>query len=248
MIHRFYLKCFHAFCLLASTFLILGCETDVVYTTEVVTYTQTNFDACDIEQCPELNIQITNMTAPADVALVVNPWISENVIHMIYRDAALNPTTIEEAISYYINDSQTAYPEDSVHSETHELTIEVGPSFASNNVLSVVFYGHKFDGGAHGFSVEKYLNINPRTAAIYTMEELVDTTFYAFAKADYEKKTANESYLFILAEPELAAIGFNEEGLLLSFAEVDDPSMKGTVVFHPMSWQDAAPYMKVKVL
>jgi len=229
--------------------LILGsCEKDVIYSFEEEQYTHNDFDACEVEQCPELDIQIKRMVSPTTSKPIVNPWITENVMKMVYRDSALDPSSIKEAISYYINDSQTAYPEDSVHSETHELTIEVGPSYATNTLLSVVFYGHKFDGGAHGYSVEKYLNINPRTAAIYKMDDLVDEEFYAFAKADFEQKMADETYLFILAEPKLAAIGFNTEGLLLSFAEADDPTMKGTVVFHPLSWKEAGPYLKVELL
>ena len=104
------------------------------------------------------------------------------------------------------------------------------------------FYGYQFSGGAHGFDTRTYGNFNPKTGNLYTTDEMLDKSFFAFAKAQLEQQFPNNH--FTAESLNYTKIGFTENGLTTTY---DD----GIAIFSEeikeitVSWADLEPYFKL---
>ncbi len=203
--------------------LFISCEKTITYTSSTDSYSTKDFTICNSQPCPEIMLSVLHMETPEEAAITVNNWVQTSTINTLYNETESLPSSINDAIELYINNSQISYPETTELSDAHEITIESAISFGSNNLLSVVFYSYQFMGGASGFDNEMYLNINPQTGKEYSDDELLDDDFYAFAKAQFEKEYPQETFDVTpsnLPDSYLQEVGFTEEGIVLIYNDM----------------------------
>lgn len=229
-----------AFVLLA----LLSCEKEIVYETTTKSFQTADFDVCNDQPCPEINITAIQINQPAVVSSQANHWIKENIIALIQGDHQDPPSSIEAALYTYINDSQIAYPESVALSTQHEITIGSSISFSSNDLLSIYLNKYQFSGGASGFRTTTYLNINPKTGKRFDVLQLVSEDFYAFAKAYYIQQ--NNTILDTdLNETELVEIGFTDVGIITIYKTVDVGFINSEEYEILTPWDIAKDYFKL---
>lgn len=212
---------------LVMIFFLSSCEEAIVYDFKPITVKTEDFKECADEQCPALFLDYFELIAPKSLSQTVNITIRKQLIAQLVIDGQ-QPETVQQAAQVYLNNSQTAYPEDSIMSAQHELEMILTPTYTSNEVLSVQTNFYQFSGGAHGYGGVIFQNFNVKTGAEMTIPELFDDVevFTAFAKAEFRKQqeipegaSINstgfmfEDDLFTLPEN----IGFTEVGMVLYY-------------------------------
>ena len=226
----------------------ISCEKTITYTSTTDTYTTNHFAICKSQPCPKIMLSILNMETPEKTALVVNNWIKNATIQTLYNDTETIPSSINDAIDIYINNSQISYPETTELSDAHEITVDSAISYESNTLLSVVFYSYQFMGGASGFDNEMYLNINPQSGEEYRDEELLNDDFYAFAKAQFEKEYPQETFEITpsnLPDSYLKEVGFTEEGVVLIYNDMGVSSFNMEDKQITISWELSQDYLNL---
>ena len=221
------------------------------YNTEVIN--TIDFEQCQHEQCPELHIEYLKMTSPVPLANEVNKAIHNQLVSQLTIEGQ-ETETLEQAAQVYLNNSQTAYPEDSVMSETHQLQILVSTSFQSNEILSLRTEFFEFAGGAHGYDGVLYKNFMVASGQEVTSTDLFRDmpTFSAFAKAEFHKQQSETSItspnwealqfdndVFRLPEN----IGFTEEGVQLYYHMYEIAAYQSEAFTLNISWDAVKEYL-----
>jgi len=195
----------------------------VVYNSHIENYNEDENQTCLTADCPNIDLNILVLEEPSSLVFQVNSWVNDLTLQFLTEENSQKNTSITDAIDIYINNSQISYPETSNLSDAHELTIDTGITYSDNSLLSVVFYGYEFSGGAHGFDAEAYGNFNPKTGKPYKKEELVKSSFYAFAKAQLTQEYPE--YNFTENPKNYKEIGFAEDGVMIIYNDSDTLSI-----------------------
>jgi hypothetical protein len=193
------------------------------------------------------------MTLPTSLAPAVNLGIRDQLVSKLTMQGQ-EAEDIEHAAQVYLNNSQTAYPEDSVMSETHQLQWVVSASYQSNEVLSLRTEFYEFAGGAHGFEGLLYKNFNVVTGREMVPSEVFTNleAFTAFAKAQFhtqqQELSATSTYWEILEfENEVFKlpenIGFTEEGIQLYYQAYEITVYQNEPFYFHISWEAVKEYI-----
>lgn len=237
----------------ALILLFVSCEEAVEYNFKPITIKTEDFKECLNEQCPTLFLDYFELVTPKSLAETVNLTIKKQLISQLVIDGQ-QPESVQQAAQVYLNNSQTAYPEDSIMSSQHELEIILTPTYTSNEVLSVQTNFYQFSGGAHGYGGVLFQNFNVKTGAEMTIPELfkdVDA-FTAFAKAEFrtqqdipEEASINstgfmfEDDVFTLPEN----IGFTDEGMVLYYNSYEVSAYADGAQEVIIPWETAEDYL-----
>lgn len=234
-------------------FLCFSCTEDVVFQYETEVINTIDFEQCQHEQCPELHIEYIRMTLPTSLAAAVNQGVIDQLVSQLTMEGQ-EAEDIEQAAQVYLNNSQTAYPEDSVMSETHQLQWVVTASYQSNEVLSLRTEFYEFAGGAHGFEGVLYKNFNVETGKEMTLSEVCTDfeAFTAFAKAQFE--TQQQALLTELPNWEVLRfendnfrfsenMGFTEEGMHLYYQAYEITAYQNEPFDFYISWEAVKEYI-----
>lgn len=242
--HTFFLS-------LVVLFLMFSCTKDVEYQFDTILIDTSNFQQCEYEQCPEVHIEALTLLQPPYLKAVVDTALT-NYYHELLTIQGQAFSSLRQDVQAYLNNAQTAYPEDSILSETHELEITTHPSFYNNDILSLQTYTYQYAGGAHGYSKLYYHNFDVAKAGLLSPLDLIKDVpaFTAFAKAyiaqthtkDQEQQPdlpqfGNQPFTL----PEI--IGFTEEGVHLYYQafEINDFQQYPAEVILP--WEQARAYL-----
>tara|TARA_R110001632_G_scaffold111697_2_gene222506 strand:- start:160 stop:843 length:684 start_codon:yes stop_codon:yes gene_type:complete len=220
-------------------------ETDVINTVD--------FEQCQHEQCPELHLEYIRMILPTSLAETVNQAIHDQLVSQLTMKGQ-EVESLEQAAQVYLNNSQTAYPEDSIMSETHQLQWVVTVSYQSNEIVSLRSDFYEFAGGAHGFEGLLYKNFNVATAKeMTTLNMFKDLDgFSAFAKEEFhtqQQRLSETSPSWETLEFENDAfklpenMGFTEEGLQLYYQAYEITAYQNEPFDFYISWQDVKPFL-----
>jgi hypothetical protein len=212
-----------------------------------------DFEQCQHEQCPEIHIEYIQMTLPTSLATAVNQGIRDQLVSQLTIEGQ-EAEDIEQAAQVYLNNSQTAYPEDSVMSETHQLEWVVTVSYQSNEVLSLRTELYEFAGGAHGFEGVLYKNFNVETGKEMILAEVCTDlkAFTAFAKAQFDTQQQE----LLIASPNWEVLnfendafklsdnrGFTEKGMHLYYQAYEITAYQNEPFDFYISWEDVKEYI-----
>ena len=222
---------------------LVACTESITYEISSQHYTSEDYEVCKTQQCPVVDLTLITLHKPDRLKATVNNWIQELTLQELNLLVDQDNTNVEEAIKEYLNTSQIGYPETSVLSDAHELTIDTALSFSSDELLSVVFYSYQFSGGASGFDSVKYINLNPQTGEEFTMDMLVDESFYAFAKAQLEKQFPNIAIETETNKDAIKELGFNQEGIIVIFNDTTAVALNDNQGQLLISWEEADDYL-----
>lgn len=233
--------------------LCCSCTEDVVFQYETEVINTLDFEQCQHEQCPELHIEYIRMIEPSSLGATVNQGIQDQLVSQLTMEGQ-EVESLEQAAQVYLNNSQTAYPEDSIMSETHQLQWVVTVSYQSNEIVSLRSDFYEFAGGAHGFEGLLYKNFNVVTGKEMTALNMFKDLdgFSAFAKAKFHTQQIELS----MASPNLETIefednefklpenmGFTEEGLQLYYQAYEITAYQSEPFNFYISWQDVNPFL-----
>lgn len=230
------------FTLIIFSLLCFSCEENIIYTSHSKNFQEDTLEECKTSQCPDIIIEIEKIDTPVILKEPVQQWTEKNIYNFLDLKNEKEAISIEDVLIVYINNSQTSYPETSLLSEEHELVIETTITYMSDQLLSMEFYGYQFSGGAHGFDIRTYGNFNPKTGKQYTIKEVFEDDFFAFAKAQFEQEFSTQN--FTSASKNYTNIGFTEDGINISY---DD----GVVILPEeikeiaIPWAAIEPYFKL---
>lgn len=230
------------FILILLSLLCFSCEESITYTSHLKNFQEDTLEECKTAQCPDISIEIEKIDTPVILNEPVQQWTENIMYDFLNLNTKKETLSIDDALIVYINNSQTSYPETSLLSEEHELVIETTSSYMSDQLLSMEFYGYQFSGGAHGFDIRTYGNFNPKTGKQYTINEILEESFFAFAKTKFEQELLDQN--FTAASENYTKIGFTEDGVNISY---DDgiPILPEEIKEITISWADLEPYFKL---
>ena len=233
-------------------FFTLSCTKDIKYEFDTVVINTTDFEQCEYEQCPEVHIETLALLQPPTLKTVVDTALARYYHDLLTIQGQAVPS-LRQDVQAYLNNAQTAYPEDSILSETHELEITTLPSFYNNDILSLQTFTYEYAGGAHGYSKLYYHHFDVATALPLSPLDLIKDVpaFTAFAKAYIAQKNAQNqaqqselpkfgNQKFILPE----VIGLTGEGVHLYYQlfEINDFQQQPAEVIIP--WELAQDYLR----
>jgi hypothetical protein len=233
--------------------LCFSCTEDVVFQYETAVINTVDFEQCQHEQCPELHLEYIRMILPTSLAATVNQAIQDQLVSQLTMEGQ-EVESLEQAAQVYLNNSQTAYPEDSIMSETHQLQWVVTVAYQSNEIVSLRSDFYEFAGGAHGFEGLLFKNFNVVTGKEMTALNMFKDLdgFSAFAKAEFHTQQQVllvdspiwetlefENDAFILPEN----MGFTEEGLQLYYQAYEITAFQNEPFDFYISWQDVKPFL-----
>lgn len=221
---------------------LASCTESITYETTVTTYSSQDTEMCAMEQCPILDLSIIHLEKPQRLKELVNNWVQDLSLQELNLLVDQDYKTINQAVEEYLNTAQIGYPETSVLSNAHEFTIDTALSFSSDELLSVVFYGYQFSGGASGFDTTKFLNANPQTGEEFTDETLFTGDFYAFAKAQFETQFPNSPFNIHSEETTIEDIGFTEEGVLIIYMDARILDLSTAQIQLLITWEEMEGY------
>lgn len=231
------LLCFLA---ISITFL-LSCEETIIFDSHTENYKEDAIQTCITVDCPDVDLNILVLDEPSSLAPKVNQWVTDLTLQFLTEEDNQKNISFIDAIDIYINSSQISYPETSSLSDAHELTIDTGITYSDNTLLSIIFYGYEFSGGAHGFDTEVYGNFNPQTGEEYKNKELVGNGFYAFAKAQLTRLYPD--YNFSDNSDNYQEIGFAEDGVMIIYNDSDAASINSDKKSITIPWETSREYL-----
>ncbi|MEM9143144.1 MAG: DUF3298 domain-containing protein [Bacteroidota bacterium] len=212
--------------ILGFTFLFLlfsGCKDKdgLVFETKTLT-AETCLD------CPKVYLELPKATGTTPLAKTVNTALREEIISLLNYDDALNPTTIEEALTAFKEgylELKRLYPDETMGWEA-KITGKV--LYEDTYVLTLLLDSYIFTGGAHGYTATRFLNFDKKKSKELENEGLFkkEDAFTKFAETKFreqenipEGKSINytgfmfEGDSFTLPEN----MGFTEEGFQLHY-------------------------------
>ncbi|RMB59087.1 DUF3298 domain-containing protein [Dokdonia sinensis] len=234
-------------------FFFSSCKEAVIYDFKPITIQTEDFKECVDEQCPTLFLDYFELTSPKSLTETVNLTIKKQFISQLVIDGQQSET-IQQAAEVYLNNSQTAYPEDSIMSAQHELEMILTPTYTSDEVLSIQTNFYQFSGGAHGYGGVLFQNFNVKTGAEMTIPELFKDVeaFTAFAKAEFRTQQEipdgasinSTGFMFeddVFALPE--NIGFTDEGMVLYYNSYEVSAYADGAQEIIIPWETAEAYL-----
>lgn len=237
--------------ILCLVFVFLSCTKDIEYQFTTQLIQTTDYEQCEYEQCPELYLETLQVLSPPILAEPVSNTLSQFYIERLTMEGQ-DKTTLDQAIQTYLNNSQTAYPENSVLSETHELEIITQSSFQSNDILSLQTEIYQYAGGAHGYSQIYFHCFDPYTGRPLFISDMITDlkAFSAFAKAYIEKQHSTvaerqselplfEDQPFVLPE----VMGFTQYGLQLYYGPFEITEYQPQAAEVTIDWEALLPYL-----
>lgn len=198
-----------------------SCEQDIDFQYTPRTLSNVDFEVCETQECPTIDVRYISFTQPESIIRSVDQWIETSISKTLLENTTPQQS-INDAITRYITNSQNGYPETTEYSAAHEFTADFAVSYASNKVVSLVYYSYLFDGGAHGFDKTVYVNFDPKKGVRYGSERLVTEEFSVFAKAEFQRNYPNipfeiDSQSFTEESP--YQLGFTENGIILLYTD-----------------------------
>ena len=205
----------------------LGCTEPVAYQYQVNQITTKETEICDDQDCPEIDISYLVFEEPKVATAAINQTLKIACINLL-EEPGQSSETVQQAVDNYINNSQTAYPEDLVISGQYEIQIDQHVLYQSDDLLSVKMEYYSAQGGAHGYGGVQYHNFDPATGLQRDQDMYFSDIdgFLSLAKAKFyehfnlseqdglsEKGFSFNEDKFHLPEQ----IGFSEEGVYLTY-------------------------------
>lgn len=222
---------------------LTACRETITYETTFSKYSSEDYDICKTQQCPIVDLSILHLEQPLRLKTLINTWIKEVTLQELNLLIDQDYASLEDGLAEYLNTAQIGYPETSVLSDAHELTIDTALSFTSNTLLSAVFYGYQFSGGASGYDTIKYINANPQTGEEFADHDLFKEDFYAFAKAELKEQYPNTSFNVQSDSTTIQDIGFTDEGIVMIYIDATTLDLSTEQLHLLIPWKKASDYI-----
>lgn len=239
---------------------IIACKSDpkeleTPLSFETASVVQRSGEDCDLpeSECAGISLFFPKATGPQEVSEEINAHVRNHIIGLASTEEEPEINSLEELAQRFISDYQ-ATKEDFTREPAWETYIFSRIYYLDDSLLSIGFNSEVFMGGAHGYRGISFLNIDPRTGARYSKDELFTPEFRQFVETKFreeqgipEGENINSSGFWFEDErfelPE--NIGFEGDRLVLVYNTYEiAPYSDGDHVLE-IPLEEARPYLKL---
>jgi len=210
------------------------------------------FETVAIENPYQADIEVIHDVAQpnSDVAKHINSYVEQKIITSIPN--AENAKTVEEAVNTF-EKSYVDFKDEFFGTErAWTLAVETEILHKTKTVITIALSVYADTGGAHGNDTIQFLNFNPSTGKLYTIEDLISDMdgFKSLAESyflDNMKDEGTNINEFFFGKPfQLPEhIGFNEEGVILLYNSYDIATYNQGITEFVIPIEDAENYLKI---
>lgn len=214
---------------------------------------------CEQSRCPEISVFYVEANPADPKAAIINPQIEKQLGEIISSTVMPGDSLIagvQPAVDAFVKSFQDYYgdfPEDAL---TYELELEHRVSFQNEDLISLSTVYYTYTGGAHGYGSEAYLNLNPETGVVYTLDELIDDVaeFTTFAERSFRTQNgialdANISSGQFLFDEDTFFLpdtyGFTENGMVFYYPTYSIGSYADGPATLTFSWKQIGPWLNI---
>ncbi len=221
------------------------------------------FETLKIEEnkcntCPVITIDIPKAIDKNAIGNSINNALKEEIITLLNFDDTTNINSIKTAVSSFnkaFNQLKDKFPEESTK---WEAIINGEILYEDKTILTIALDSYIFTGGAHGYSVKKYLNFNKKTGEEIENWQLFNTDFnfekFAETKFRIQENIPQNSPInatgfmfendtFNLPEN----IGYTEKGLQLIYNQYEVSTFAEGPIELNIPFNEAKKYLAFKV-
>lgn len=219
-------------------------------------FTESELDICQDEECPTLTVNYLRAIGDQAVADNINNMIQAYLIDsFVLEDRPDLPETFQKAAEGFV----TSYFEDVAlfpdSAMGYEAEVSVEELRNTPNIISFQLFRYLYTGGAHGYSAITFLNVNPENGEELLKEDLFDDMdgFVAFAEEKFRKErnipedqSINytgfwfEDDQFYLPE----SVGVTNDSLVFVYNQYEIASYADGRIELSISLEEAKPYLK----
>lgn len=201
----------------------------------------------------DINVLLTKATANNAISKAINTSIKNEIIKAISDSESIK--NLEDALNEFDTEFVNFKKHFSDRESTWVLNIESEVTYSSSEVLTIALSIYTDKGGAHGNDTITFLNFNPNTGRLFTLEDIINDVV-AFKKlAEKHFKIAIDSNTsenlsiedFFFGEPFQLPnnIGFTEDGLVLLYNVYEIASYNQGYTEFVIPTDILSPYLKV---
>jgi len=210
------------------------------------------------ENCPEVTIDIPNALEKTAISKNINTALQEEVITLLNFDEATNVNSIETAITSFnkgYTQLKDKFPEESTK---WKAVINGEVLYENKYLLTIALDSYIFTGGAHGYSVKRFLNFNKKNGAELENWELFNTNFdfekFAEIKFRIQEDIPQDQPInytgFMFEENSFYLpenIGFTKEGIQLLYNQYEVASYADGPIELTIPFNEAKKYLAIKI-
>ncbi|WP_298487980.1 DUF3298 and DUF4163 domain-containing protein [uncultured Maribacter sp.] len=206
------------------------------------------------ENCPVVTIDIPKALEKNTISKNINTALQEEIIALLNFDEATNVNSIKTAIASF-NEGYTKlkdkFPEESTK---WEAVINGEVVYENKYILTIALDSYIFTGGAHGYSVKRFLNFNKKNGAELENWELFNTNFdfekFAEIKFRIQEDIPQDTPInytgFMFEEDSFYLpenIGFTKEGIQLLYNQYEVASYADGPITITIPYNEANKYL-----
>ncbi|MGV6828852.1 MAG: DUF3298 domain-containing protein [Flavobacteriales bacterium] len=241
-------------------FLFYSCKKESTLIISEPPISETFSDNCNTNDCTQVTINYIKTTGSKTISEKVNKKITAFIVHSLLFDVedvdSLKQYSISQAANYFIESYKKDKAEFPDITTTYSANISVIPSYTSKKLFCFEMQQFLFTGGAHGFGSVNYLNIDPATGELLTIQDFCrnKTEFTHFIEQKFRNEmeipkdqTINsqgfwfDNDIFYLPK----TIGFTKEELIIVYNPYEIASYAAGAIELRIQLKEAIPYLTI---
>lgn len=223
-----------------------------------LTFEPYRFTTEKCNECPLVSIAIPEAISDDVLSTIINTSLQEEIISLLIFDDAPNITSVSDAAQSFKNAFLLLQKTHSNESLVWEAKIDGKISYENENLISLELHAYIFTGGAHGYTVNRFLNFDKAKGRILENWELFKDgeAFETFVEDRFRKQEAIpldmpinttglmfDENIFYLPEN----IGFTEKGLELRYEQYEISSFADGPIMLTLPLSEAQNYLTVLI-
>ncbi|MDC8005337.1 DUF4163 domain-containing protein [Aureisphaera galaxeae] len=160
--------------------LLISCKSEPTLTFTPESFTEKELKICEEEPCSSVVVDFPRVSGDADLSKTINAEIEQWIAAVLFLGEDDVPTaktlksTAEDFILAY-RDHQADLPT-AIDTGGYEAEINIGITYESSEIISMMMDHFTYTGGAHGYGGISYLNLNSTTGKEIKTKDLFSDT------------------------------------------------------------------------
>ena len=235
--------------------ILLSCKNEVSIALTSENFSEEYKGTCQEENCAKVTIDFVKINGVKEVADKINFTIGSAMIYFLNTDTQkdIKVATVAEAANLFINgyeNDKKQFPD----LGPYEAELSVSTSLISSKIISIKTQFYNYTGGAHGNTQLGFLNFDPITGNVKTLNSLIKNKkeFTDFVETIFREKyhiSKDESinstgFWFDKEKFRLSEIiGFSENKVIIIYNQYDIASYADGPIEIEIPMEKAKPYL-----
>ncbi|MBU2995704.1 DUF3298 and DUF4163 domain-containing protein [Cellulophaga baltica] len=232
----------------------IGCKNNE----DQLNYEPLKFESQKCEDCPDVKISTFNFTDDLPIVTTINNKLEREVINQLLYDDDIKVETIDKAIASFKNgflELKKMYSDETVG---WEASIKAAITFENKDVITIQLDSYIFTGGAHGYSVTRFLNFDKKKGDYLENWQLFSdkNDFEHFAsikfkiQEDIPQNASINSTGFMFEDESFYLpknIGFTKKGLQLLYNQYEVASYADGPIIITLPYNEINKFLALKI-